>query len=406
MFRTSLHAFLLFSFLICIAPVNASEGKFILPEDEQERAEKIEVNTSNLLVEDFTGRENFRRISPDSFAGVLGRPARNTRWYPAANPENVNQMLIRESHQSFDNSVIVFVEATGSQNGPKGSRILFIDTVNLFVLKMLELPFYAMEVRCQGSSGKIWYLRKGQPDTLNDSSGFGILDAVSGEILEEHKLSVLPKRLYPHFTGKFAWIMEKDQVMRLYPDGKKELFLKLPNLKEMKVSPDCMYLAAVTDKETRLYSTSDAKLVYNVKIVPDQTFVFLNGEPPRLLLGRSTSKFGNLDWPETLYLVTKGAPRLIFSNLSGSIVADPSGRAFYAIKPKNRVEKRESTTGTFMSSYIVTSLKPTTPGKPVRLFQAAENGYFIMFDSVGGLNKIDATPRRWKKIHMMRPWTE
>lgn len=406
MFRISLCTFLLLSLLLFAVSADASGNKFILPEEERDDTVKIEVDTSNILIEAFSGKENFRRVSPDSFAGVLGRPTQNIRWYPAADPENRNRMLIRETSQSFDNSVIVFVESTGKTDGPKGSRILFVDTVNLIVLKMLELPFRVSEVRCQGSSGKIWYLRTAQPDTLNDSSGFGIIDAKTGETLTEKKLQTLPKRMYPHFTGQFAWILEKNQILRLFPNGKKELFLKLPEIREMKVSPDCMYLAVVTEKETRLYSAMDASLIYRVKLVPDQTFVFLSGEPPRLLLGQSISSVGNLAWPERLYLVTNGAPRLIFSNLSGSVVADPSGRVFYSIKPKNRIEKRNSTTGQYMSSYMVTSLKPDTPGKPEMLFHAAENGYFLIFDTVGGLNKIDATPRRWKKIGMMRPWTE
>ena len=406
MFRIFLCAFLLFSFFLTAESAGSSGNKFILPEDERGEADKVEVDSSNILVEAFSGKESFRRIPPDSFAGVLGKPAQNIRWYPATDSENLNRMLIREASQSFDNSVILFVETTGKKDGPKGSRLIFIDTINLVILKMIELPFFASEVRCQGSSGKVWYLRKGQPDTLQDSSGFGILNVKTGEYETEEKLEVLPKRLYPHITGQFAGIMEGEQILRLYPDGRKEKFLSVPNLRELKVAPDCLHLAAITDKETLLYSTLDAKLAYRVKLVPDLTFLFLSGEPPRLLIGKNLSAIKSLDWPETLYLVSKGAPRLIFSNLSGSVVSDPSGRAFYSVKPKNRIEKRDSSSGQYMSASMVTSLKPDTPGKPELLFHAAENGYFLIFDTVGGLSKIDATPRRWKKIGMMRPWTE
>ena len=88
------------------------------------------------------------------------------------------------------------------------------------------------------------------------------------------------------------------------------------------------------------------------------------------------------------------------------MVADHSGRAFYSIKPKNYIEKRDSETGKYMSSANVSSLKPDAPGKPQMLFNAAEPGFFLFFDTVGGLNKVDATPRRWRKLGMMRPWTE
>ena len=406
MFRNFLCAFLLFSFFLTAESAEVTGNKFILPEEERGEAEKVEVDSSNILEEAFSGKEQFRRISPDSFAGVLGRPSRNIRWYPATDPENLNRMLIRETSQSFDNSVVLFVETTGKKDGPKGSRLIFIDTVNLIVLKRIELPFLASEVRCQGSSGKVWYLRKGQPDTLRDSSGFGILNVKTGAFETEHKLESLPKCMYPHITGQFAWIMEGEKILRLYPDGRKEIFLKVPGINELKISPDCQYLAAITEKETRLYSTMDAKLVYRVKLVPDQTFLFLSGEPPRLLIGKNHSSIRGLDWPETLYLVTRGAPRLIFSNLSGSVVADSSGRAFYSMKPRNRIEKRDSSSGQYMSAAMVTSLKPDTAGKPEILFHAAENGYFLIFDTVGGLSKIDATPRRWKKIGIMRPWTE
>lgn len=406
MFRIILCAFLLFSFF---CPAESSEpagSKFILPEDERGEIEKVEVDSSNILEEAFSGKEQFRRIPADSFAGVLGMPSQNIRWYPATDPENLNRMLLRETSQSFDNSVILFVEATGKNDGAKGTRLIFVDTINLIVLKRIELPFFATEVRCQGSSGKVWYLRKGQPDTLRDSSGFGILNVKTGEIEKEQKLDSLPKRLYPHITGQFAWIMEKEKILRLYPDGKKEVFQSVPNLRDLKVSPDCLHLAAITERETQLYSTLESKLVYRVRLVPDLTFLFLNGEPPRLLIGKNQSAFRSLSWPETLYLVTRGAPRLLFPNLSGSVVADPSGRAFYAVKPKNRIEKRDSGSGQQMSASMVNSLKPDTPGKPEILFQSPENGYFLIFDTVGGINKIDATPRRWKKIRMMRPWTE
>jgi|GEM_PF-1963596 len=405
MFRIFLFTFLLISVLLPAA--HASGTKFTLPEDERGEADKVEVDSSNVLIEAHSGKEQFRRLSPDSFAGVLGIPPESIRWYPAMNPANLNKMLLRETSQSFDNSVIIFNEITGTQNGPYGTRLIFVDTVNLAVLKLINLPYHAYEVRGQGSSGKIWFLRKGQPDTLRDFSGFGILNVKTGEIVSEQKLKNLPKRMYPHITGRFAWILENEKIYRLFPDGRKDLYLEIPGgISDFKPSPDTQYIAVVTKKETLMYSTLDKKLVYKVKMVPDSTFVFLSGEPPRLLIGRNLNKISGLDWPETLYLVTRGAPRLIFSNLTGSVVADPSGRAFYSLKPKNRIEKRESTTGKFMSSFNVTSLKPDTPGKPELLFHAAETGFFIIFDSVGGLNKVDATPRRWRKLKMMRPWTE
>ncbi len=141
-------------------------------------------------------------------------------------------------------------------------------------------------------------------------------------------------------------------------------------------------------------------------MVPDSTFLFLGGESPRLLIGRNQNKISGLDWPETLYMVNKGSARLMFSNLSGSVAADSSGRVFYAVKPKSRIEKRDSVSGQVMNAYLTTSLRPETPGKTVQLFQASEPGHFIIFDTVGGLSKVDATPRRWRKTGMMRPWTE
>ena len=406
MFRSFLCAILLFSILLPAA-VLASGGKFILPESELGEAAKVEVDSSNILIEAFSGKEQFRRLSPDSFAGVLGLPQKNIRWYPAVDPENLNRMMLRETSQSFDNSVVIFTESTGKKDGPNGSRLVFADTINMVVLKLIELPFYAYEIRCQGSSGKIWYLRKAQPDTLRDISGFGIYDVKNEEVVSEIEMKTLPKRLYPHITGRFAWILENGKICCLYPDGRKELYLGLKEeIKDFKPSPDCQFLAVFTEKQTKLYSADDKKLVYNINIVPDSTFVFLGGDPPSFLIGKNLSNFESLTWPETLYLVRKGQPRLIMSNLSGTVVADHSGRAFYSIKPKNHIEKRDSETGKYMSSASVTSLKPDTPGKPQLLFNAAEPGFFLIFDSVGGLNKIDATPRRWRKLGMMRPWTE
>ena len=406
MFRIFLFTFLLFSVLLPAA--HASGTKFTLPEDERGEAETVAVDSSNILVEAFSGNEQLRRLPPDSFAGVLGIPSENIRWYPAMNPANLNQMMLRETTQSFDNSVIIFNEITGAANGPHGTRIIFVDTINLIILKLVNLPYHAYEIRCQGSSGKIWFLRKGQPDTLRDSSGFCIFDVKTESIVSEQKLATLPKRMYPHITGRFAWILENEKIYRLFPDGRKDLYLEIPGgISDFKPSPDTQYIAVVTNKkETRVYSTLTKEVAYKVKMVPDSTFIFLNGEPPRLLIGRNLNHIAGLTWPETLYLITKGAPRLIFSDLFGSVVADPSGRAFYSIKPKNRIEKRDSSSGKTMSSFNVTSLKPDTPGKPVLLFHAAESGFFIIFDSVGGLNKIDATPRRWRKLKMMRPWTE
>lgn len=406
MVRSYLTIFLLFSACLSAIAAEPSGNTFIVPEEERSDVETVVVDSSNILEEDFSGKESFRRVPADSFAGVLGRPAKNIRWYPAADPNNPNRTMIRETSQSFDNSVIVFTENTGKREGPNGTRLIFVDTVNLIVLRRIELPFWIQEVRCQGSSGKVWYLRKAQPDQLRDSSGFGILDVRSGEILTEQKLETLPKRMYPHITGKYAWILEDEKVFHLYPNGEKKLFLDVPGAAELKVSPDGLYLAIITGKDTRLYSAINGKLVYKVNLVPGLTFVFLGGDPPRLLIGVGNSGFKNLSWPETLYMVSKGSPRYLFNNLSGPVVSDPSGRAFYAIKPKNRIEKLDSVSGKYMSSSIVTSLKPDTPGRPEQLYQAMESGFFIIYDSVGGLNKIDAIPRRWRKLGMMRPWTE
>ena len=405
MFRIFLCAFLLLSVYFS-ASAESSGNTFIVPEEEREDVEEVEVDSSNIMEEDFSGKENFRRLSPDSFAGVLGIPARNIRWYPAFDPDNRNRTLIRETNQSFDNTVILFVETTGKRDGAKGTRLIIVDTINLIVLKKIELPFLISEVRCQGSSGKIWFLRKSQPDLLRDADGFGILDAKTGEIVMERKLESLPKRMYPHITGQFAWFLEEGKISRFYPDGRKETFLSLPGIQDLKISPDCMYLAAITNKDTRLYSALNAKLVYKVNLVPGLTFHFLSGDPPKLLIGKNNSSFKDLSWPETLYIVTKGSPRYLLNNLSGSVVADPSGRVFYVVRPKDRVEKRDSSSGKSMWSYTVTSLKPDTPGKIELLFHSPEPGFFLMYDTVGGINKIDATPRRWKKMGMMRPWTE
>ena len=158
MFRNFLCAFLLFSFFLTAESAEVTGNKFILPEEERGEAEKVEVDSSNILEEAFSGKEQFRRISPDSFAGVLGRPSRNIRWYPATDPENLNRMLIREASQSFDNSVVLFVETTGKKDGPKGSRLIFIDisrkicpTQKLLGMKHKEIPTYPQSIRFQAA---------------------------------------------------------------------------------------------------------------------------------------------------------------------------------------------------------------------------------------------------------------
>lgn len=406
MFRSFLCVFLLFCIVSPILSQEKSGRKFILPEDEQDESAEIKVDSSNILVEAFSGQEGFRRISKDSFAGVIGMPEKHIRWYPAQDQENLNRMLIQEVSQSFDNSVVVFTEQTGVQGGPRGTRIIIVDTVNLVVMKIIELPFLAREIRCQGSSGKIWFLRKAQPDTLKDSSALCILDVKAEKIEKNISLITLPDRLYPHITGTFAWTLEDGNVFRYYTNGKRELFRNVPKAVDLKISPDCQFLAVITEKETQVYSTDSAEMLYRVKMVPDQTFLFLGGEPPRILIGKNTSGIAGLEWPETLYMVNKGSARQLCNNLIGSVVLDPSGRVFYAMKPKKRIEKRDSTTGRVMTSYFTTGLKPVTPGTTYKLFHAAEPGHFLLFDTAGGINKIDATPRRWKKIRMMRPWTE
>lgn len=405
MFRIIVSVFLLFC-ILSESYGQSSGRKFILPEDERGDALEVVVDRSNLLQEDFSGKERFRRLSPDSFAGVLGMPSKHIRWVPARDQDNLNLMLLRETVQSFDNSVIVFSEITGAKEGPFGTRLIFIDTINLIVLKVVEFPFIAENVRCQGSSGKIWFFRKAQPDTLKDTTAFCIYNVPKKEFETELVLEKIPGRMYPHITGRFAWILEKDQVVKMQPDGSREVFLKVPGAKDIRLSPDCQHLAVITDKETRLYSTDGGNLIYRVKMVPDSTFVFLGGESPRLLLGRNQNRISGLDWPETLYMVNRGSARLLFNNLSGSVAADSSGRVFYAVKPKNRIEKRDSSSAQVMMSYVTTSLRPETPGKTLQLFQAFEPGHFIIFDTVGGLSKVDATPRRWRKTGMMRPWTE
>ena len=387
-------------------PQGKAGAKFILPEEEQSESVKVKVDTSNILIESFSGTERFRKLPSDSFAGVLGMPQKHIRWYPAQDHDNLNKMLIRETSQSFDSSVLLFAEATGENGGPAGTRLIFIDTTNLVVLKIIELPFYAYEVRCQGSSGKVWMIRKSQKDMLNDTDAICIFNVKTEKMEQEIPVDTLPARLYPHITGKFAWVLEDGKIYHLYPDGKKERFLEISDAKDLRISPDCQYLAVMNGKETVLYSSEQKSPVYRVKLVPDMTFLFLGGDPPSLLIGKNLSGLSGLDWPETLYIVRKGAARLLFRNLSGSVVMDPSGRVFYAVKPKNRVEKRDSSNGNIMSSYMTTSLKPETPGRIHLLFQARETGHFLLFDSVGGLNKVDATPRRWKKSNMMRPWTE
>ena len=406
MFRILFSVFLLFCILSDGSGQQTSGRKFILPEEERDDAVRVSVDSSNILREDFSGKERFRRISPDSFAGAIGMPSKNIRWTPARDQDNLNLMLLRETVQSFDNSVILFSEITGAKDGPFGTRLIFIDTVNLLVLKIVELPFIVENVRCQGSSGNIWFYRKAQPDTLKDTTAFCIYNVRKNEFVTELALESIPKRMAPHITGRFAWILEGNDIKKMYPDGKTEAFLTIPGAADIRLSPDCQHIAVITDKETRLYSTENGSLLSRVKMVPDSTFLFLGGESPRLLIGRNQNKISGLDWPETLYMVNKGSARLLFSNLSGSVAADSSGRAFYAVKPKNRIEKRDSTSGQVMNSYLTTSLRPETPGKTVQLFQASEPGHFIIFDTVGGLSKVDATPRRWRKTGMMRPWTE
>ena len=244
---------LIFCAICLTAPFHAESAgvKFIVPAEEREDLPKIETDSSNLRIEPFTGGENFLPLPEDSFAAALGMPEEHIRWVPEQDPVMINNMRLRGTDSSFDNSVLLLAETTGKKDGPNGTRIILYSTTNLIVLRVIELPCLAREIRCEGSSGRIWFLREPQPDTLMDSPAVCILNAKSGKIEQEIPLKSLPSRLYPHITGKFAWVLRGQEVNRLYPDGKEQKYLKLEGVKDMVFSPDRRFFALQTTDETK-----------------------------------------------------------------------------------------------------------------------------------------------------------
>lgn len=364
------------------------------------------MDSSNLRIEPFSGEEAFRELSGESFAAAIGMPEEHIRWVPAMEPGNASRMWLQEFSLSFDYSVLLLSERTGEKDGPFGTRILLFSTNNLVALRVIELPYIAREIRCEGCSGRLWFLREPQPDTLRDSAALCILDVKEGKLIQEIPLKSVPDRMVPHITGKFAWIYEKGVLSRVYSDGNIQKVLQVKDGKDLSFSPDCEYFTVMTKTGFEVYSSGTVRRINKTDFVSGNTFLYLNGDPPGFLVGKSKSGIPGLFWLETLYIVTEGKIRIFSDDLSGSIVPDFSGKSFFAVKPNGRIERLNAVTGKTVGYCIHRSLKPAYPGNILHLFPLNEPDRFLIFDTAGGLSKVDASTKRWHRVQSMRPWTE
>ncbi len=370
--------------------------KVRIPLAEQKKVYRVTVDRSNLRMEPLTGKmassASGKRISER-----LGLPENHIVWTPVWDAVSGTGTRTRGAAVFPDNSLLVFLEETGTQpEGPFGGRLILYDLPNRRILRVLEssrrleslIPVPSMDsVLCFARAEK----RMKQP------SGFVLIDLKDGR--ERFFRESPPVKDYTYAAGKIHLIRGTGNHLDVYdPDWKKQNAIPTGFPPErMLLSPDGGVLAVSGGSDLAFYRSATGELLGSVHLPsgdPVFRMVFLKPDSPELAVTTDGGAVGKSD----LYRVTTSGVRRLASDATGLLSADPASDAlFYQRFNRRQLARMDLKTGQVTAFATPQNLRPQTFGTTAHLLGSPGKDETVVIDSTGSVSVVRAVRRRLEK---------
>lgn len=217
-------------------------------------------------------RAAFRTKRPaGSFAAKLEplNSGKTIRWSPMWHSEIASGIRLPAAAVSPDRTMIIIVETLGEQQGPFGSRLVFLDTCSWTISAVHHLWEKDIRSIAVAPDHTLVLAARGQ-EAFKSSDEIILLDPWSGR---EKQILPLPdvRKVYVDQAGRlfavFARESEKSGRIALYPSLLKDGSMTMKELKSSNHSPvvafarDGSKFAAAGDRTVEIFRQSDLKLL-------------------------------------------------------------------------------------------------------------------------------------------------
>ncbi len=275
------------------------------PADEQKRTEKKEILSDTRQIHywepsqvqgDFHlpggGQRTNRKqtwhketpVMPSSWAAEIPSDHRLIQWIPQIRQGESIGSRLQDAVLSADQSVFVFVERTGEQQGPYGSRIILLNACTWRIMKIFEIPRKINRIVLSGTGHYVIALC-GEQEDMKQRYGLSVIRLDTGK---EQQFTPLHKSL----NGSF--LCDRDNYIYIASTAKNEIAVysagKISGEPEilktaapdvaLALSPDGKRVAAANrNGSIEFFKTADRRLLQTEKLAsayPVRQLVFLD----------------------------------------------------------------------------------------------------------------------------------
>lgn len=342
------------------------------------------------------------KVPPGSFAARITQTSRILNWQPKWRYTGAGGPWLPAAELSPDLSVIAIVETIGETEGPFGSRLIFIETYNWNIVRILELMNKKIEkIRFIPGTTHLLCWSSKQVDLKEPNSLF-ILNARNGRI----------RSLTKKFHNPFSCIIAGRKGKRVFAkdSGSDKLFVfeNLRNLDDFKsiktgisapdapmaVSPDNSEIAALGNGKAEFYGVENLKLKKSFKTGDDYT-------PDTVLFA---------DSDRNLAAVKKEGAACFFRGDFKVELTDFAGDVIFVFNDRKNgltlaMEMRKQDEFVLygvpdlgkISSFIPRKMKPKTKGDTLAGGYLPHSRGIVILDSNGNLMFIYKPTKKWKK---------
>lgn len=125
---------------------------------------KVEDKADNVIISTRDAGKNLTNTKADSLACAVADQTHSYFWEPKWQYFRTNGVWLPKAACSHDKSIVAIIENTGSGAGPRGSRLVLINTFNWRTVRIIDFPEEELIDLCfiPGSTRAVAYMRRQQ----------------------------------------------------------------------------------------------------------------------------------------------------------------------------------------------------------------------------------------------------
>lgn len=373
--------------------------------DDGKEKPKIEDESQNLIIDDKTASPAKAKISSkkappkmpsDSFAAKIAMADKVIEWKPLWRYKGVGGAWLPDTALSEDSSTLAIVETLGKDNGPFGSRIMFVETYSFNPVRALEIDRNVRKILFIPKTDYLvcWCDRQ---FPLKQPYSLQLIDCKNGKVISS-STSVREQisSMVCDSTGTKLYIKAADSE-DLYVYRAQDLMTEPQKIKlparggAIAISPDNSILGISNGSNIELVKTEDLKPAGTVKLPDDfkiKTFEFLTGNNSFILLSEDR---------KAMYI--KGDIQKNVSNYAGSIIVFDPKTSIIGLARENK------------SDYVLYSIpafeeiefmqpaksKPATFAQACGIYYLSGRNLMLFIDEHGNIYIMNKSGKRWFK---------